>query len=191
MFILKWNRMWASLQTFSHADRSKNLVGIRHAWAIRGDTVNSRQHLFLTFDTWCDVTFSPATLWRGHGTCYGLIKDPEMPSPYTVSTNEHCMIIFVHNGSFFYTEKLNSIILASRMNSRLFCEKVWWYFSSLSFCFSFSVQHLIYSPCRLSAIWETVVCCYGYAVFGWHWTEICKCTLFYWWHCFNDTVIIQ
>lgn len=71
--------------------------GIRHAWAIRGDKVNSRQHLSLTFDTWCDVTFPPATLWRGRGACYDWIKDPEMPSPYTVSTNEHCMIIFVHN----------------------------------------------------------------------------------------------
>lgn len=69
--------------------------------------VNSRQHLSLTFDLWCDVT--PPTpsrsplAWPGSLLGKGLrIKGPEMPSRYTISANEHFVMIFVLNWRGFF-----------------------------------------------------------------------------------------
>lgn len=75
--------------------------GIQHVWAFRGD---GGQHLSLTFDLTSNPPLPHSSLvWPGSSLGRSQrMKGPEMPSQYTISTNEHFEMIFVLNWVFFF-----------------------------------------------------------------------------------------
>lgn len=115
LYVIKHSCKCVFLYTFLRADRWENHRGIQHVWAFRGDT--GQQPATPLFDfwplMWCHSPSHGPLVWPGSSLGKGLrIKGSEMPSQYTISANEHFVMIFVLNWGFFFV--LISSILASQ-----------------------------------------------------------------------------